>query len=122
MKLNNDCIRDILLFIESNTDFEKLFIDPDALVNSLQSYDKNTIYYHIRMISQANLVDNVLFAGNEPYTISSLSWEGHQYLDNIRDDKVWKLLKEKTNQLSSVSLKILISLAPKLIEKYLFNS
>lgn len=122
MKLNNDCIRDILLFIESNTDFEKPFINSDALITNLQSYDKNTIYYHIKMISQAELVDKVTFADNRPFLVYNLSWEGHQYLDNIRDDKVWKLLKEKTNQLSSVSLKILISLAPKLIEKYLFNS
>jgi len=121
MRLNNDCIRDILLYLEANTSFEKEIINVDTLVNNLSKYDKDVVYYHIKMISQASLVDNVLFAGDEPYTISSLSWEGHQYLDNIRDDKVWKMLKDSASKLPSVSLKVLVSLAPKLIEKYLLN-
>lgn len=121
MKLNNDCIRDILLFVEENTDYEKVFVDVDNIVNCL-NYDKNTVYYHIKMISQANLVDHVVFADMRPYTISNLSWEGHQYLDNIRDNKVWEIIKQQTNKLSSVSLNFLISIAPTIVEKYLFNS
>lgn len=121
MRLNNDCIREILLYIEEHTDYECCFVDVDNIVDHL-NYDKNTIYYHIKMISQAKLVDNVLFADMRPYEVSNLSWNGHQYLDNIRDNKVWSMIKEHTNKLSSVSLQILISLAPKIIEKYLLNS
>lgn len=122
IRLNIDCIRDILLYIESNTNFEKSLLDVDTLVNSLKNYDADTLYYHIKMISQANLVDKVSFADSRPFFISSLSWEGHEYLDNIRDTKIWTMLKDKTNKLSSISLKVLISLAPKLIEQYLLNS
>ncbi|MGN9161248.1 DUF2513 domain-containing protein [Clostridium sulfidigenes] len=118
MRLNNDCIRDILLYIEANTDYEKSCINSDVLVKDLK-YDKNTIFYHICMIRQARLVDNVSFADNEPKLISRLSWQGHQYLDNIRDNKVWRLLKEKTSKLSSVSLSLLIQLAPTVLQQYL---
>ena len=122
MRLNNDCIRDILLYVEDNTDLEKSVIDIDKLSEALSNkYNENALYYHIKMISQADLVDNVFFAEDRPYTISSLSWEGHQYLDNIRDEKVWNILKDKTKDLSSVSLKILIPVASKIIENMLLH-
>ena len=122
MKLNNDCIREILLFIEDNTDFEKSFVDVDKLAAYLNKYDSNTIYYHIKMIDQAGLVDKVCWADCRPYSISNPSWNGHEYLSNIRDDKVWKMMKDYTSKLSSVSLQFLISVAPTFVEKVLFNS
>ncbi|HBJ1648221.1 TPA: DUF2513 domain-containing protein [Clostridium botulinum] len=121
MQLNNDCIRDILLYIEANTDFNHKFTDISKMLNFL-SYDENTLYYHIHMISQADLVERVISGDMKPLKVSSLSWEGHQYLDNIRDNKIWSIIKDNTSKLSSVSLKILVSLAPKIIEKYLLNS
>ena len=122
MKLNNDCIREILLFIEDNTDFENSFIDVDIISEKLNTYDTNTLYYHIQMIDQADLVDRVCWADSRPYAISNLSWNGHQYLSNIRDDKVWKMMKDYTSKLSSVSLQFLISIAPTFVEKVLFKS
>lgn len=120
MRLNNDCIRDVLLYIEDNTDYKKRFINIDKLLTDLD-YDENTLFYHISMISQANLVDKVVYADNKPISTSSLSWNGHQYLDNIRDDKVWSMVKDKTKNLASVSLNVLIPLASKLLENMLFN-
>lgn len=122
MKLNNDCIRDILLFIEDKTDFENDFINVNDIAKKLNTYDTNTLYYHIKMIDQADLVDHISWADNRPYIISNLSWEGHQYIDNIRDDKVWKMIQDHTKKLSSVSLQLLISLAPTFVEKILFKS
>lgn len=122
MKLDNDCIREILLFIEDNTDFENSFIDVDIITEKLNAYDINTLYYHIKMIAQADLVDEVFWADSRPYEISNLSWNGHQYLSNIRDDKVWKMMKDYTSKLSSVSLQFLISIAPTFVEKVLFKS
>lgn len=118
MRLDNDCIRDIMLYIEDNTTYEKRFIDVDNLVNDL-NYDKDTLYYHLSMISQANLFDKVNFADNRPYLISSLSWEGHQYLDNIREDHIWKAVKEKASKVGSVSLQVMIPLATAIIQQKL---
>lgn len=118
MRLNYDCIRDILLYIEDNTDYENDYVSSDELLTNL-SYDKNTLFYHIDMIYQAELVDNVCFGDDEPQIISKLSWEGHQYLDNIRDNGIWKIVKEKTNSVGSLSLKLLIPLAESVIKQKL---
>lgn len=118
MRLNYDCIRDILLYIEDNTDYEKECVSSDELLDNL-SYDKNTLFYHIDMISQAELVDDVCYADNEPQIISRLSWEGHQYLDNIRDDGIWKTVKEKASSIGSTSLKLLIPLSESIVKQKL---
>ncbi|CUO14520.1 DUF2513 domain-containing protein [Clostridium paraputrificum] len=118
MRLDNDCIRDILLFIEDNTDYEKEFVSSEEILDGLH-YDKNTLFYHIDMVSQAKLVDNVFYAEDEPQEISRLSWEGHQYLDNIREDHIWKAVKEKANTVGSVSLQVMIPLATAIIQQKL---
>lgn len=122
MKLNNDCIRDILLYIESNTDFEKDCIDVDTLVNDLTSYDKNTIYYHLRMISQAGFVDNVFFADCRPYTLTSLSLQGHQFLANIHSDATWKKTKEIAKTIGSSSLDAIKDIAAKVVSELIKQS
>lgn len=117
MRLNNDCIRDILLYIERNTTDEMPFINAENLINDLQQkYDKGTINYHVRQIDKAGLVDDVYYSEDEPDTISDLSWEGHNFINNIRDNNVWSKLKESTKHLGSVSLPVLIEKAPDIIK------
>lgn len=122
MRLNPDCIRDILLYIEANTNFEIDSIDVNDIEEELSNYDSKTLYYHIQMIEESELVDNVVWAENRPWEISNLSYNGHQFLSNIYDDKIWKKVKNYINKLPSVSLQVLISIAPTLLEKTLFKS
>ena len=111
MRLNHDCIRDILIYVESNTDDNKICVSSDELLNALPKYDKNTLFYHIRRIDSAGLFDKICYADNEPKLISNLSWNGHDYIDNIRDDKVWAKTKAAANKITSVSLSVLIKKA-----------
>jgi Hypothetical protein (DUF2513) len=121
MGLNPDCTRDILLYIEANTNFEINSIDVNDITEELSNYDSKTLYYHIQMIEESELVDNVVWAENRPWEISNLSYNGHQFLSNIHNDKVWKKVKNYINKLPSVSLQVLISIAPTLLEKTLFK-
>lgn len=118
MKLNNDCIRDILLYVEENTTFSKSSVGVEPFLESLSKYDEETLFYHLSLMNQAKLL-KVQFAGNKPFLISKLTWEGHQFIDNIRDNKVWAQIKDKSKKLSSVSLQFLISLAPTILEQML---
>lgn len=119
MRLNHDCIRDILLYIEENTTYSNFSVIADDLMEYLNSkYDAETINYHIRQIHQAKLVDDVNYPEGLPHEISSLSWQGHEYIDNIRDNKVWKKLKDTSKNLASVSLPVLIKMAPDVIKTF----
>lgn len=120
MKLNYNCIRDILLYVENNTTFEKSAIDVESLTESLEDkYDVDTIYYHIQKIAQTDLVDDVTWSDDAPEYIFSLSWKGHQYLDSIRDDSVWKSVTEKIKPLKSVPLQMIVPIATEFIKQKL---
>ncbi|MGY0523152.1 DUF2513 domain-containing protein [Pseudomonas aeruginosa] len=51
--------------------------------------------------------------------MSSLTFDGHKYLDNIRDPKIWKESKKISSKLASVSIDIMSEIAAKVITKTL---
>ena len=63
MRLNPDCIRDILLYIESKTDSQIGFVNFEELVNDLNTYDENTLHYHVDQVLSYGLVHDVKYAG-----------------------------------------------------------
>lgn len=122
MRLNHDCIRDILLYVEENITYDIESVDVENLISKFSSkYDKDTINYHIRQIGNASLVEKVFYSEDSPKFISDLTWEGHEYIDNIRDPKVWTKLKASTKNLASVSLPLLIEKAPDIVKFFLSN-
>lgn len=119
MRLNNDCIRDILLYVEKNTTYEYPFISAEDLISRLKEYDEDTINYHITKAHQGGLIDVINYRNKVPLDVSFLSWKGHEYIDAIRDDKVWEKLKNSTKDIASVSLPILVKLSEDVIKSLL---
>lgn len=96
-----DLIRDILLNLESckNTD-----------LNTDWSEDELT-RYNMALIIQAGLAEGAIDDGvsNTSQAPSSvilrkLTWEGHEFLDNVRKDSVWSTIKVnfKNESLSTI--------------------
>jgi hypothetical protein len=48
------------------------------------------------LLEQAGYIDALVAAHKRPYAfqIFALTWEGHEFLDAMRDDTVWKKAKE----------------------------
>lgn len=107
MKLNPDCIRDILLQVESKVDSEICCIQFQDLVEYLCDYDRNTLHYHVNQISKSKLVDDVYYSEDEPECISDLSPEGHEFLANIRSNSNWNKTKDIAKNIGSNSLNTL---------------
>ncbi len=93
MKRDLDLIRYILLTTEQS---DKGITD-SVLVN--QRYDIRTIAFHTEL-----LIDRGLVSGSVEYDgfhttplsieITRITWEGYDYLDSFRSDKVWRKAKE----------------------------
>lgn len=111
MRLNHDCLRDILLYIEENTSDKVNTISIKKLISDLPEYDKDTIFYHIRQIGNAGLVDHVGYGEGLPIDTTCLSWQGHEYVDNIRDNKIWSKIKSSTKGFASISMPLLVKYA-----------
>lgn len=127
MKLNYDCIRDILLTTEEENDgslssegVKLLFEDYELL----KKYDDNTVQYHANQLYEAGYLEAVTTkmdgANQQVRLIKDLTWKGHELLNNIRDrstfEKTKKYIAEKVG---SASLSIFVNAASAFIKNSL---
>jgi hypothetical protein len=122
MKLNQDCVRNLLLTVEEEIMLND-FLDAARLQQKprLQTFSLNDVIYTISKLNEAGYINaNILitFDGSDAI-VSSLTHSGHLFLDNIRDDGVWKETKNKASKFASVSLPILSEIASSYIKSKL---
>lgn len=121
MKLNIDCVRDILIYLEENLSYNS---EIDACDIELEKYDSNEILYCISLLYDAGYIKAITaHTFTRPvYIIQSLTFQGHDLLDKIRDKSTWMKIKSKiSNITSSISLSLLNSVATTIITDMLFK-
>lgn len=130
MQLNHDCIRDLLLYLEDHTGiyrdeetraytfFEvtsRQLLEDEHLTTE---YSEDEIMYSLLKLKEADMLaaDEMSGGANmfRGITVTDITWGGHEFLGNIRDDTVWNKTKEKAMQLGISSVKGLATLAWKL--------
>jgi len=112
VKLNIDCIRDLLLCIEANTGYRKpaSFIDTDLAQKTLdifeppkiwpyqkellETYTNETIMYHFGYCLHARLLETDGHFGSREFLVFDLTPAGHELLGNIRDKTVFEKSKD----------------------------
>lgn len=105
MVLNPDCIRDILIYVESNTDLRHvLSISPKDIPDELSKYSGNEIMYHIKQAELSNLIKVPSWYLDGGCSIHYLLPDGHQFLSNIREDNNWNKTKDIAKSVGSNSL------------------
>jgi Hypothetical protein (DUF2513) len=123
MRLNQDCVRDFLLELEEKLEFnDTIFLGQFEQLKVVNLYGKENCLYTLgRLIEAQYLNAKIQYASDEVYGvfISSLTWDGHQFLDTIRDNEIWTRTKEATKKLSSTSLPILSALATEFLKQKL---
>lgn len=119
MKLDIDCVRDILLTIEEETDFETMFgylKDEVDKYPYLRKYSHDQIIYHISQCDKSNLIDSVRYTDNGDFTmIDDLSPLGHEFLANIRSDDIWPGVKAVSQKVGSSSLSAIAQIASSVV-------
>ena len=95
MKLDMDCVRNILLFCE-NADTSTQPIGVEEISASCQGrWSDIDLKYCISKMTEGGLLETENFnkdqslAQQKPF-IFSITWNGHQFLENVRDEKRWK--------------------------------
>lgn len=118
MKLNPDCVRDILLSIEESVENDGLTFLTNAHFRDayprLEKYTVTELEYHLR---QCNL--SGFFVGFEYFQIDwrldDLSPKAHNFLANIRKDSTWNGVKSIAGKIGSKSLDALVEIASNVI-------
>lgn len=118
MKLNPDLIRDILLTVEENCDFNhyiEIREDNNPFV-LLSKYSHEEILYHVQQCNLNSFFSRVsYYDAGECIDITYLTPKGHEFLENIRNEKNWKKTKLCANKVGSFSLDILSKIAVNVI-------
>ena len=96
MKRDMDLIREILLEIENQ------YVSTAIYNLKIEGYSIETIAYHCKLLYEAGLISDykAQYADNTIYSfgVGSLTWEGNDYLDKVRDNSVWKKTKDTITQ------------------------
>lgn len=97
MKRDMDLCRKILFAIEEQ------YVDVALYDLKIDGHSMEEVAYHCKILHDAGLIFDYKgqYAGNHIYSfgVGALTWEGHDFLDEIRKDNDWgnilKIIKEK---------------------------
>lgn len=127
MRLNHDYVRDILLFIESELEYEnnqhkELMFGKLLTHDNFTKYDKDELTYALELLIQEEYINCAkvpyFYKGNlMSADIIGLTWKGHELLDNVRNDTVWNAVKQKSMKFGKFSLTTLAMCAKELTFK-----
>lgn len=107
MKLNPDCIRDILFWLEDVTlpDTDINISYRNCTPESLSQYTDIEFIYHVQQCINFHLVISTdKKPVNSRFRIIDLSPEGHDFLAAVRENTNWNKAKEIATQISALSL------------------
>lgn len=119
MERDMDLIRDLLLQVE---------VDPLLDGYHFRNFDESDfpdhtneeIAYHVDLLIEAGLVkggDATMDSASAP--VSRLTWEGHEFLDNVKDAGIWKQVKARISTLPGIALTVVAEIAKAEVRKRL---
>ena len=108
MELKQDCIREVLLYLEKNSKLDNYISNVDI---KLEGFSQDDITYTIEKLAEGNIINVVSKTFDNEYLIKDITFNGHQFLNTIRDDSVWKETKLRLSKVASVSLPVIQQVA-----------
>lgn len=107
MKRDMDLVRSLLLAIE--TDGKPTL----SKVPTFEGFDHKTVAEHVRLLIEAGwltAIDASSFGGTNYFDLG-LTWDGHDFLDKVRDSEIWGQTKAGAKKVGSWSIALLGELA-----------
>lgn len=130
MKLNLDCVRQILFCVEDHTGFRKYctFIDssleeseiiigndpapiPSYQTELLEQFSEDELLYHINYCVEAELIYSIEPRDSYRIVITDLTVKGHGFLEDIRNNSNWKQITGIASKIGFASLKVISAIA-----------
>ena len=129
MKLNPDCIRDVLLHLEENLKIKEghkfTEINLNQLKEALPKYEENDIFYSVYNLHQIRFIEGRISDVSNMKMffceINNITWNGHQFLNTIRPKSIWDATKSGASKLGIMSMHALSTIAMKVAEAVVTN-
>jgi len=106
MKLDQELVREILLAIEASKN------DPKEGINLvLANRSPRAISYHVLLLTEAGFIlsrDAFPTHNTSLWQPTRLTYKGHEFLDTVRDEEIWRLTKTGAEKAGGVGLGVLL--------------
>ena len=133
MKLNKDCIRETLIYIEEHCVYEKNKFGDKSMhivnfhelknANEFSGIQEDDIKYTVVKLMEGGYIEGRLIPENSGVNfdivrISQLTLRGHDLLDNIKPEPVWDKTKSILHKVGDFSLGIMSQVAGETMAAY----
>lgn len=135
MELNYDCFRQVLLVLEKelmliqeNPNIPTRISFPNCNLQTLienrdlKEYSSTEVFYAIHNLDQAGYIKALIRFGSGAVSIciiTDITFEGHMFLKNVRDNGTWKKIKSGLAKVGGASLAVVTQLATAYIKQEL---
>jgi len=140
MKLNYECMRDVLITLEEVLDLDDNFDYKDLKISEIANmpvlsnkYNPKDIAYCVYMLSETGHISvvpghfmelpkvngNVVAGAYTGLKVTSLTYKGHEFTQQIRNENVWSKVKEKIKPLGVMTIDIISQAAATVITQML---
>lgn len=122
MKRDMDLVRELLLEIENGKNAFQLMDSEMAdmlgvdVLDPVPKEEADKREYHLELLQDAKFIECSRASGGY-WHIKRITWSGHDFIDSVRDPKIWKDTKEGAKQAGGFTVDILKSLAKGIIKK-----
>lgn len=122
MRLDPDCVREILIYLEKMDTFvtdedgdislQGAFLE--TICQQLPSYPKAQVFYTLKTLDDGGFLNMTEQWGGDSLRnchVSSLTYVGHEFLESIRDSNRWKTVKMGLASVKNYSLSAIEAIA-----------
>lgn len=119
MKRDMNLIREILFRLEAKNlpSGGIWFVDAGDEEMQIEGYTHQQIDQHIALIGRSEFVDTGNSDPNYGIGFKGLTWEGHDFIDSVRDQDIWDKTQEGLKKAGGFSLDLAKALAKGFIKK-----
>lgn len=119
MKLNNDCIRDTLLFLEEALPLGGHIRD-NVICDNLSQYNHHDVMYTLQKLFEGKLIGgNESEAKHRAGTIKEITIRGHKLLENIKPQEAWDQVQNAAKKAGGFSIDALADVAKQIAIMYI---
>lgn len=120
MKLNADCVRDLLLTLEEESRYDegqitnRISLHTMSQFPRMQKYEENDVLYTSDKLVEAGFINFDKSTASSRLYYSSygqITYAGHQFLENVRSDSTWEKTKDIAQSIGSFSINALATIA-----------
>lgn len=126
MKLNYDCIRSVLLYLEKavtiDNDLKIVIVRVENIFEELPKYENNEILYSLSKLNEAGYINAQLRFASGSFVdgyVTGITYAGHDFLEKVRDNKTWTNVKSALSKVGSTGFMLIGEAAKALLLKRL---